>query len=65
MTNNELGTVANRYAAQERDALLEVARDYRLRNEREVLDVGALAADASTDSLIDLGLEPDANIQFA
>lgn len=64
MVSNELVAVAHKYTTQERDALVEVSRGYRLRNEREVLDVAALAVDVSTDSLFDLGLEPDANPQL-
>lgn len=64
MVSNELVAVANRYAPKDRDALIELSRDYRLRNEREVLDVAALAVDVSADSLINLGLEPDANPQL-
>ena len=59
-----LTTLAESYPPEERDALFELAQKYRTRDEREVLEVAALAADVSLDDVQNLGLEPEANPQF-
>ena len=64
MGYEELRTLAESYPPQERDALFEFAQEYRSRDEREVLEVAAIAADVSLDNVLNLGLEPEANPQF-
>ena len=59
-----LTPLAESYPAQERDALFELAQEYRHRDEREVLEVAAIAADVSLDDVQNLGLEPEANPQI-
>ena len=61
MRCEELRTLAESYPPQEKDALFELAQRYRCRDEREVLEIAAIAADVSLDSVIDLGLDPDAD----
>ena len=60
----ELRTLAESYPPQEKDALFELAQRYRCRDEREVLEIAAIAADVSLDSVINLGLDPDADPLF-
>ena len=64
MAYEELKTLAESYPPQERDALFELVQEYRSRDEREVLEVAAIAADVSLDDVVDLGREPEANPQF-
>lgn len=64
MGYGELETLAASYPAQERDAFSELALEYRRRNEREILELAALAADVSFDDVINIGLEPDLDPQF-
>lgn len=59
-----ISTLAESYPAQDRDSLRELAYEYRGRNEHEVLELAALAADVSVDSVVNLGLEPEANPQL-
>lgn len=59
-----LATLAESYPAQDRDSLRELACEYGARNEHEVLELAALAADVSVDSVVNLGLEPEANPQL-
>ncbi len=56
-----LTTLAEEYPPQSRDALLALAERFRIRNEREVLELAALAADIGLDDMTSLGLEPDVN----
>ena len=64
MGYDELKVLAKSYPHQERESLLELAQEYRSRNEREILELAAIATDVSLDSVLDLGREPDANPQF-
>ena len=64
MGHEEIQAVAESYSPQERQSLLELATEYRRRNEREVLELGALAADVSADAVLNLGLEPESNPQL-
>ena len=59
-----LTTLAEEYPPQSRDALLALAEKLRIRNEKEVLEMAALAADIGLDDMINLGLEPDINPQL-
>ena len=56
-----LKSMAETYPPQEKEALLGLAGEYNRRSEREILEVAAIAADASLDNILNLGLEPDAN----
>ena len=49
---------------RQRAALVALAERYRRRNEREILELAAVASDISLDDLTTLGLEPDANPQL-
>ena len=64
MGYEELRTLAESYPPQERDALFDLAQKYRSREEREVLEVAAIAADVSLDDVLNLPLEPEANPQI-
>ena len=64
MGHEEIQAVAESYSPQERQSLLGLAAEYRRRNEREVLELGALAADVSADDVLNLGLEPESNPQL-
>ena len=64
MGYEKLLVLARSYPPQKRDALFELAQKYRSRDEREVLEVAAIAADVSTDRVVNLGLEPETDPQF-
>lgn len=59
MPYEEIKTLAASYPPQPRAALLEFALERRQRQESEVLELAALAAELSVDSIINLGLEPN------
>ena len=59
-----LTTLAEEYPPQSGDALLALAEKFRIRNEKEVLEMAALAADIGLDDMVNLGLEPDGNPQL-
>ena len=63
MTNNELAAIAETYPPPDRAALTALAERCRRRNEREILELAALASEGSIDSLTNLGLEPAADPQ--
>ena len=62
MAYSELIDIAGDYPAATQDALLELAERYRRRNEREILELAAIAADIAIDDIINLGSQPDTNI---
>ena len=64
MGHEEIQALAESYSPQERQSLLGLAAEYRRRDEREVLELGALAADVSADDVFNLGLEPESNPQL-
>ena len=64
MGYEELRVLSESYSPQERDTLFELAQKYRSRDEQEVLEVAAIAADVSLDRVVNLGLEPEANPLF-
>ena len=64
MGHEEIQALAESYSPQKRQTLLGLAAECRRRNEREVLELGALAADVSTDDVLNLGLEPESNPQL-
>ena len=59
MGYEELRVLAESYPHKEREALFELAQTYRSRDEREILELAAIAADISLDSVLNLGLEPE------
>ena len=64
MGYEELRVLSESYPPRERDALFELAQKFRSRDEREVMEVAAIAADVSLDRFVNLGLEPEANPLF-
>ena len=64
MIRESLTTLAEQYPPQPRDAAVALAEKFRIRNEREVLELAALAADIGLDDIVNLGLEPDVNPQL-
>ena len=61
MGYEELRVLAESYPPEEREALFELAQIYRSRDEQEVLELAAIAADVTLDSVLNLGLEPEEN----
>ena len=64
MTHEAVKSLAESYPPQERESLLALAQEYRSREEREILEIATIAADVSLDSVLSLGLDPEANPQF-
>ena len=64
MGYEQLVTLAEPYPRQEKEALHDLAQEYRSQSERQILDVAALAADVPLDRVTNLGLEPDADPQL-
>ncbi len=64
MGYEELRVLSDSYPPRDRGVLFDLAQKYRSRDEREVLEVAAIAADISLDDVLNLGLEPDANPLF-
>ena len=64
MGYEQLAALAESYPPQKRESLQELAQEYRSRDERQVLDIAALATDVSLDRITNLGLEPDADPQI-
>ena len=60
----DLTVSARQYPPQSRDAVHALAEKYRIRNEKRVLELAALAADIGLDDLLNLGLEPEVNPQL-
>ena len=59
--NKEFQCLAASYPLADPAELIRLARDYEHRRERDILDIAAIAADVSTDSLLNLHLEPERN----
>ncbi len=64
MGYDELVKLSEFYPTQDRDAIPNLASQYRLRQEREVLELAAIAAETGLADVTGLGLEPDANPQL-
>ena len=58
---DSLRSLADSYSAEDRAALAELARRFELRQQQEILDIAAVAADVSVDSILNLGLEPESD----
>ena len=65
MGYEELRVIAESYPHKEREAIFELAQTYRSRDEREILDLAAIAADVSLDSVLNLRLEPEEDPLFS
>ena len=65
MGYEELHDLAESYPTEEREALFELAQKYRSRDEQEILQLAAIAADVSLDSVLNLGLEPEEDPLFS
>ncbi len=64
MVYEDLKILAKSYRPAEREEFQDLAARYNRRQEREVLELAALASDISVDDVANLGLEPEANPQF-
>ena len=64
MTYSELSALADPYLQQDRAAVLALAERYRRRNEREILELAAIASDIGLDEITTFGLELEANPQL-
>ena len=63
MSYERLQPLADSYPAQEKPELEYLATQYRARQEQEIFEIAAIAADVSVDSILNLGLEPDDHSQ--
>lgn len=63
MSYERLRSLADSYPAQEKPELEYLATEYRARQEQEILEIAAVAADVSVDSILNLGLEPEEDSQ--
>ena len=61
MAFDEIKGIASSYRRASRSSMNELRDMYSRRNEREALELAAIAADVAIDDLINLGLEPDEN----
>ena len=59
MDFDSLQSLADSYSAEDRAALAELASRFERRQQQEILDLAAVAADVSVDSILNLGLEPE------
>ena len=56
--------LADSYPPQKLTAVVALAERYRRRNEREILELAAIASDIGLDDITTIGLEPDADPQL-
>lgn len=63
MGYEKLREIALEYEPQKSEALQQLAAQYNRRYEREVLDLAAVAADISLNDVVNIGLEPDSDLQ--
>lgn len=61
MISTEFQYLAESYPRADSTELTRVARDYEYRRGKEILDIAAIAADVSVDSILNLQLEPEKN----
>lgn len=64
MGYEELRVLSESYPPRDRGVLFDLAQKYRIRDEREVMEVAAIATDVSLDRVVNLGLEPEADPSF-
>ena len=62
MAYSELQDLGRIYPPQDKDALVELSRDYQRRYQREILELSAIAAEG-VQNVWDLGLEPELDPQ--
>ncbi len=62
--SNPLEHVAAAYPKSSWEQLVALGEERETRNQREILEIAAIAADVAADSLLGLGLEPEANPQL-
>lgn len=56
-----LRSLADQYPVADEADLIDLAMQYERRQQQEILDIAALAVDVSTDSILNLGLEPESD----
>ena len=61
MNFNSLRSLADSYSAEDRAALATLASYYEHRRQQEILDIAAVAADVSIDTILNFGLEPQSD----
>ena len=61
---NYLQRLAEYYPARDRSSLADLARHYENKSQREILEIAAIAADVSANSILNLGLEPESDPRF-
>ena len=64
MAYAELKNLAASYPAQPRESLPVLAGEFRVRYERQILELAAIASDVGVDGIVNLGLEPGSNPQL-
>ena len=64
MAHADIAALADAYPPQDRSALLALTERYRRRNEREILELAAIASEISLDEITTFGLELEANPQL-
>ena len=64
MRYEELTALAKSYSPASQEDLMDLANGYQRRGESEILELAALAADLSTDRIINLGREPELDPQI-
>jgi len=58
---NSLQQLAEYYPARARSSLADLANHYEHRSQQDILEIAAIAADVSADTILNLGLEPESN----
>ncbi|MCH7842515.1 MAG: hypothetical protein IID01_07080 [Chloroflexi bacterium] len=61
---DSLQRLAEYYPARDRSSLADLASHYRNKSEQEILEIAAIAADVSANSILNLGLEPESDPRF-
>ena len=61
MEIDSLQRLAKNYPAGDRSSLADLASHYRNKSQQEILELAGIAADVSTDSILNLGFEPEDN----
>ena len=64
MEIDSLQQLAEYYPARDRSSLADLARHYENKSQREILEIAAIAADVSANSILNLGLEPESDPRF-
>ena len=64
MAYAELEKLAQSLPHQPKEELLKLAGEYKLRHQNELVELAVLAANVEMDAVVNLGLEPDTNLQL-